>query len=359
MRDRPRPVLGCESLVAGNGGICRVARLVARVLSDEVAAGRIEMPTSVVLSDTANSNEFAFTSRSARGSRTRFVLGVNSALITNTHFIYDCGGMARSHQWLPFPSRPSLSFLCGIEAWRETHHHKQVQALLRCEKLVAISAYTRDRATLLAAAFAKAEVCWLATEANDPAPQVPAPSRPRVLILSRLDSYKGHQELLRCWPRVLRLVPDAVLSIAGKGPQELELRALASELGLSDAQVEFLGFVPEDRIDDLWQSTSVFAMPSRGEGFGLVYIEAMRYAIPVVASTHDAAPEINLDGVTGWNVSLDNPDELPDRLISLLRDPQQATKMGRAGQTRWNDHFRYSAFRERFRPILHAFLGIE
>jgi phosphatidyl-myo-inositol dimannoside synthase len=89
-----------------------------------------------------------------------------------------------------------------------------------------------------------------------------------------------------------------------------------------------------------------------------VYIEAMRHGLPVVASVHDAGQEVNLDGRTGYNVNLDRPDELPDRLIHLLRDPDHAAALGAAGQRRWAEHFRYSAFRERFRPHLREFLAL-
>jgi phosphatidylinositol alpha-1,6-mannosyltransferase len=106
----------------------------------------------------------------------------------------------------------------------------------------------------------------------------------------------------------------------------------------------------------VWTECNVFAMPSRGEGFGLVYIEAMRHGLPVIASVHDAAPEVNLDGVTGYNVNLDRPDELGDRVIHLLRDEDSAARMGDAGRRRWAEHFRYSAFRDRFLPILTDFL---
>ena len=82
----------------------------------------------------------------------------------------------------------------------------------------------------------------------------------------------------------------------------------------------------------------------------------MRRGVPLVASVHDAAPEINLDGVTGFNVNLDKPDELPERLIFLLKNPDHAALLGHNGQMRWREHFRYSCFRERFLPFLREFL---
>ena len=112
----------------------------------------------------------------------------------------------------------------------------------------------------------------------------------------------------------------------------------------------------ERELEELYASATVFALPSRGEGFGLVYIEAMRHGVPVIASIHDAAPEINLDGQTGYNVDLDRPDELGDRLLQLLRDRDHARALGENGRRRWSQHFRFSAFRQRFEPLLNEFL---
>lgn len=352
----PNFFLGFESVRAGNGGVCRVARLMAKVLAAERAAGRCRVG-GVVLSDSEPSPELGLDLQYAKGSRAKYVMAINLALFNYSHFIYDCGGMARSHQWFPFPRRPNLVFQMGIEAWRGTSHPKQVEALLRANRRVAITAYTRRRAGELNPALANADLCWLATEAEiAPAPLAPA-ARPNVLILARLDRYKGHEELIRCWPNVLALVPDALLTIVGSGPSAAEFRKIAGEMGLTDQQVEFAGFVPEDRIDAYWRKATVFAMPSRGEGFGLVYIEAMRYGLPVIGSIHDAAEEVNINGVTGYNIDLDRPDELTERIIRLFRDPVLAARLGANGVARWNEHFRFSAFRDRFLTIVRGWVG--
>ena len=65
---------------------------------------------------------------------------------------------------------------------------------------------------------------------------------------------------------------------------------------------------------------------------------------------------MNQDGVTGFNVNLDQPDELPERLIHLLQDRDRAAELGAKGQQRWKEHFRFSAFRERFLAILRPWL---
>jgi phosphatidylinositol alpha-1,6-mannosyltransferase len=180
-----------------------------------------------------------------------------------------------------------------------------------------------------------------------------------VLILGRIDEgggYKGHRELIASWSKVMSAVPDARLVVAGKGPG---LELLQKEAAGSSAaeHIVFRGFVAEQQMNALWAETSVFAMPSRGEGFGFVYIEAMRQGLPVIASVHDAGSEVNVDGQTGYNVNLDREGELAERIVHLLRNPDHAAQLGNQGRARWHEQFRYSAFRERFLPILREFLN--
>jgi phosphatidylinositol alpha-1,6-mannosyltransferase len=350
--------MGLESAAAGNGGISRVARLVARVLEGHALAGRVAV-RGVILKDAAAPADLRLPLPTVRNSRARFVAAVNRAAFGHTHYFFDHPGMARAHGWLPGPRRPFATFIYGIEVWQGTAHPAHVRAALRADILLTISAYTRDRATALAPGLGRARVCWPATETDHPT-MVPrrTDGPPRVLILGRIDehSYKGHAELIRCWPAVVAAVPGAVLTIAGTGPGTARYRRMAEQTGLPAGRIDFRGFVAEDRLEDLWGETTVLAMPSRGEGFGLVYIEAMRAGVPVVASVHDAAPEVNPDGITGYNVNLDRPDELPERLIHLLRHPDHAATLGRIGRARWHEHFRFERFRDRFTPLLGEFL---
>jgi phosphatidylinositol alpha-1,6-mannosyltransferase len=175
-----------------------------------------------------------------------------------------------------------------------------------------------------------------------------------VLILGRIDDgggYKGHRELISAWPRVVASVPSARLIIAGDGPGAPVVSNWVRESTARD-RIQMLGFVDEAEIDGLFRRASIFAMPSRGEGFGFVYIQAMARGVPVLASVHDAAGEINMHGQTGYNVNLDEPEDLPTRLIAMLRDPEELSRLGEGAQARWHEHFRFGVFRDRFRSQL-------
>lgn len=347
--------LGSATLLAGNGGIARVARLMFRVLADEASAGRLTARGASYLD--RELSDILLPVLTARESKLRFAWEVHKAALSCSHFLYDSLGVMRAHCRLPPLRRPCLAWIHGIEVWEEIGY-TYLCCARRADVLIANSAYTRERTDRLHDGFARAHVCWLGSESDDvPEPPMLGDCRPTVLILGRMDEmgYKGHNELIACWSRVVDAVPDARLLIVGTGPGQTVLRRQAAASPVSESIV-FTGFVPDEDMSKVWDEATVFAMPSRGEGFGLVYIEAMRQGLPVIASIHDAAPEVNLDGTTGYNVNMDKPEELPERIIYLLKEPKRAAEMGRNGQQRWRENFTYSAFKQRFLPILRAFL---
>jgi phosphatidylinositol alpha-1,6-mannosyltransferase len=352
-------MFGAEAFVSKNSGIGRVARLSARVLHELVLEGKCDARL-VALNDPTPCYEFVTNTATARSNRIKFVSEITCSHFSHTHFLYDFLGMARAHGMLPFPKRPFMVWLHGIEVWEGTPANR-IETAKKASQFVINSHFSRQRAADNYAPFGEADVCWLATEdAEAPAPATSEPTRPTALILSRIlerkYSHKGHYELLEAWEKVVEKVPDALLLIAGGGPGVEELRKFIAESKVADS-VECLGFVPDEEMDALWRRSTVFVMPSRGEGFGLVYIEAMRYGLPIIGSIHDAATEVNVHGETGYNVSLDRPDELPARLIELFEQESLAKEMGANGFARWQNHFTFSAFRERFRPLLLRFLA--
>jgi phosphatidylinositol alpha-1,6-mannosyltransferase len=356
MQALPKVFLGAATFLGGSGGIARVARLMSRVLMEEAATGRLTVRSASYLDCDLPSINLPV--KVTRGSKLRFAWEAYKASLICNYFLYDFLGIMRAHPRLPLMRRPCLTWIHGIEVW-ETTNPAYLRCARRADFLVSNSVYTRERADQLHGGFHRAHICWLGTETDDVPPLPSLSDRPpTVLILGRMYQmrYKGHDELIDCWPRVVAAVPDARLVIVGKGPieQALQRKAAASPAARS---IVFKGFVPDEAMSKVWDETAILAMPSRGEGFGLVYIEAMRRGLPVIASIHDAAPEVNLEGVTGYNVDLNKPDQLPERIIYLLKNPDQAAALGRNGHQRWREQFTYTAFKQRFLSLLNDFLG--
>jgi glycosyltransferase involved in cell wall biosynthesis len=166
--------------------------------------------------------------------------------------------------------------------------------------------------------------------APGPAPTDP-PAEPRLAIVGRLIPIKGHDVLLAALARVREALPEATLEIAGDGPLDAELRATVARLGLTDA-VSFLGRVSPAA--PVFERAAVVVVPSRGEGFGMVALEAMERGRPVVASDVGGLPEIVEDGVTGVVVPPDDPEALAAAVVELVRDPARAAALGAAGRER-------------------------
>lgn len=359
----PSVLLATESLAPGNGGICRVARLMARVLAKEHVQGTLKVNAVALSDDKQSAGLWPFPVTTCNRSRLRFVWAVQQARWRNSHVIYDFAGIARAHRLLGRMRKPYATWMHGIEVWEGARkdHMKSVHG---ADFLFTNSAFTRGRSNALYGGLAEAKLCWLATEEDEAGPERCRPPGKTVMILGRMDSssvaryrrYKGHEQLIECWHEVVAAVPDARLLIVGGGPGKAEVMAMAKASAVANS-IEFRGFVPDAALPGVFAEADVFAMPSRGEGFGLVYIEAMRNRLPVIASKHDAAPEVNIEGVTGYNVDLDCPAQLPQNIVHLLRNPGEARRMGEAGMNRWGQHFRFSAFRERFLHLLTDFLS--
>ncbi|HLG09036.1 MAG TPA: glycosyltransferase family 4 protein [Gaiellaceae bacterium] len=159
---------------------------------------------------------------------------------------------------------------------------------------------------------------------------------PRLLCIGRLIPIKGHLVLLRALAQARSRVPGVRLDIAGRGPLEPALKSYARELGLSGA-VRFLGFVSP--IQQAIEDAAVVVVPSLGEGFGMVALEAMERARPVIASAVGGLPEIVADGETGLVVPSGDADALADAIVVLAGDPRHAVAMGSAGRERALEEF--------------------
>ncbi len=162
-------------------------------------------------------------------------------------------------------------------------------------------------------------------------PEPYAGTVPRLLCVGRLIPIKGHIVLLRAFAAARREIPDLELEIAGRGPLEPALRALARELGVADA-VCFLGYVAP--IQEAIERAAIVVVPSMGEGFGMVALEAMERARPVIAASIGGLGELVLHGETGILVDPGEAEPLRAAIVELAGSLPRAAEMGRAGRTR-------------------------
>jgi phosphatidyl-myo-inositol dimannoside synthase len=176
-----------------------------------------------------------------------------------------------------------------------------------------------------------------------------------ILIVARMwasQREKGHDELILSMQMVKEKHPEAQLVIVGQGDDMSRLKRRAHSLNVTE-NVCFTGFISHELRDALYANCAIFAMPSRQEGFGLVFLEAMRWAKPCIGCRAGAIPEVIIDGKTGF--LLDDPIDIHNLsrlIIAMLDNPQLSRELGIAGLQRLKDNFTYPHFKKRFYKAL-------
>lgn len=208
--------------------------------------------------------------------------------------------------------------------------------LRRADAVVANSEYT---ASLVQQVGGRA-----ATLTHPPLRALPANTDPkhdrtgaiRILSVGRLVPNKGHSRLITAMARMKAQGADVILTIAGAGADEFVLRQLIDVLGVADT-VHLVGAVTDDELDRLYRDADIFALlstPVAGEveGWGIVFVEAASYGLPVVAGRSGGAAEAVDHGVTG--VVVDDDEQAVDALLSFVDDAERRRSFGAAGRAR-------------------------
>lgn len=171
---------------------------------------------------------------------------------------------------------------------------------------------------------------------------------PVVGIVARLTAQKGHSSLLKAMPEVLKRVPEARLIIVGEGELRANLVDLSRRLGVQK-RVHFFGYRADAA--SLMAGFDLFVHPSRWEGFGLVFLEAMAARRAIVATRVGSIPEIVAQGETGLLVPVDDVPALAGAMVKLLISRADAQKMGEAGRIRLLQEFTVEAMVSRTAAI--------
>jgi len=285
---------------------------------------------------------------------------ISKQLFSYDLLFFDHLGLARVQTLLPASlARPYGVFLHAIEAWGQLDS-SGLRALTEAKVRVAPSGFSAER---IAAAHPEADeidVCHLALGRKPEAPRgnfdaavIDHIHRESILIVGRImkgEAYKGHDQLISAWPLVRQQVPAAQLVIVGRGDDIGRLKSLAQQLGVGDA-VLFLGPVDEATLHAIYEHVAAFAMPSRAEGFGVVYLEAMSHRLPCIGSIHDGAREIIVDGETGFLVHQDDTDALAAKITLLLTDSALRQRMSANSFERWRNCFSFEQFERRMLQV--------
>jgi phosphatidyl-myo-inositol dimannoside synthase len=216
----------------------------------------------------------------------------------------------------------------GIEGWRRrgpSHRHGLAAATL----VTCVSRYTRARLLAWADVPAHSVRVLPNTVAANYAPRRPRTDlvarhglagRRIILTVGRFSAaerYKGHDRVIAALPGILARVPDAAYLIVGSGDDRPRLESLAREAGIAD-RVVFAGWVPDAELADYFALAHVFAMPSTGEGFGIVFLEAAASGLPVIGCNRDGSVDALAEGRIGRLVDPHEPKEIEAAVIDAL-----------------------------------------
>jgi glycosyltransferase involved in cell wall biosynthesis len=159
----------------------------------------------------------------------------------------------------------------------------------------------------------------------------PSSAEPMVLCVGNLLPIKGHEVLVRAAAALAHEFPALRLEIIGHGPELPRLQALSQQLQIID-RVHFVGRQSRQQVAAAMRRCTLFALPSRYEGLGCVYLEAMSVGKPVIGCRGQGIAEIIQHGSNGFLVGPDNDRELALAMAMLLRDEPRRRNLGAAAR---------------------------
>ena len=352
------------------GGVQRAGRQLAAVMTEFAASRNMECRL-ISLNDspelhrmTLGGREFVYTG--CARSKARFtVTAVRAARRKAKLVLAAHPHLAPVVQAMRVVAPRMRCLVCthGVEVWEPLSTLRQ-QALRRAHLVLAPSRDTADHvAEHQGVSREKIRVLpWaldpqfeaLLSAGKEPTPIGDFPSGRVILTVGRwlaTERYKGMDTLITAMPRLLPRWPELQLVLAGSGDDRGWLEDLAEKNGVS-MHVHFLSGLSTTELAACYAACEIFALPSRGEGFGLVFLEAMAKGKPVIGGSHGGAAEVIQDGLTGYLVPHGDPIQLATSLEALLADPAHAKQMGAKGKERVEHEFRFNIFAKSLKKIL-------
>ncbi len=354
---KPALVVAVTDAFRTRGGIPRYNRMLLES-ARTFAAERGYSFSALSLSDAGHATavQGCDGNKALLGSRLLGALGLRHGLLVLGHinlapFLHLT---SRLHRWR------SAVVTYGIEVWGEVKPLRR-SGLLCSDTVWSISNFTArhlvdiqgvrgDHIRLLPCSLSLEMEHALAAR-----PVVPRAEDPLLLTVTRLGNTEQHKGVDTCIKAVSRLrsqFPGLKYDVVGSGPDVHRHRALAERLGVGD-RVRFLGALPDAELIDAYRRAWVFALPSRKEGFGIVFLEAWAAGLPIVGCRAGGTPDVIEDTVSGYLVPYNDTEFLSDRFAQLFTMSQaERDTMARAGQERLRTRFSPVTFEKRTHELL-------
>jgi len=258
-------------------------------------------------------------------------------------------------------------FAHGIEVWRPLSAIKRY-LLKCCDKVICVSKFTKEE--VIKRHNISPEICVVLNNMVDPAMEVPTEmtkpdylrerynlktGEPIIFTLTRLAStelYKGYEQVIDALSALKQKFPGIKYIISGKYdlPEKAKIQALIKHHNL-EGQVILTGFIPEEELVDHFLLADVFVLPSKKEGFGIVFIEAMACGLPVICGNADGSIDAIRGGELGVAVNADDPTELRTAITARLETPLTVAER-RQLQQKCLSYFSESQYRQRLKTML-------
>ncbi len=223
----------------------------------------------------------------------------------------------------------------GIDVW-EIKSKMKIEGLKGAASIISVSHYTEERMVkeipelrdkvVVIAPTVDSERFTIAEKSAALIASHNLAGKKIVLTVARLskeEGYKGYDKVIRAFPKILAAVPNAHYVIVGNGSDRERMEELVNNLKLEHS-VTFAGRVTDEVLPDYYNLADVFAMPSKGEGFGIVFIEAAACGIPVIAGNQDGSVDAALNGELGLLINPDSIEEIEQAIIEVLRGTARA-----------------------------------
>jgi phosphatidylinositol alpha-1,6-mannosyltransferase len=267
------------------------------------------------------------------------------------------------------PSKKLVLITHGVEVWQPLGGIKK-KLLEAADLVLAVSNFTRDK--LISVQKTDPEKVKIFFNAIDPSFSIPKEFAKNISLrnryglkdddfvlytLTRLSSgekYKGYDVVIKCLPGLLNSIPGLKYIIAGKYDKEEKARVdqLIAELKLEDVVI-LAGYISDHEVKDHYQMSDLFIMPSQGEGFGIVFIEAMICGLPVIAGNLDGSVDALQNGELGLLVNPNSVEEITAKVLCSYQNQKTAVPADKLDlQKKTLSYFGFDQYKKRLQTIL-------